>query len=124
VSFIKPCFSKLSSSPTKIGEYLASGLPIVTNRGIGDVDELILRKRVGVLVDSFDGRAYRKALEESLSWLGNGKDLRGHCQQVANEEFSLDLIGRRRYRQVYDRVAGEPSAIVESDGVAVGGNAR
>jgi len=124
VSFIKPCFSKLSSSPTKIGEYLASGLPIVTNRGIGDVDELMLKKRVGVLVDSFDGQAYRKALAESFSWLSNGKDVRGHCRQVAKEEFSLELIGKRRYCQVYDRVAGQPGSIAEADGVAVGGDVR
>ena len=34
ISFIKPCYSKQSSSPTKIAEYLASGLPVVCNAGL------------------------------------------------------------------------------------------
>src|SRR5262249_46437760 len=33
LAFIKPAFSKLASSPTKFGEYLGCGLPIVTNAG-------------------------------------------------------------------------------------------
>src|ERR1044072_7374635 len=41
ISFIKRCFSKLASSPTKNAEYLACGLPIVINAGIGDSDTLV-----------------------------------------------------------------------------------
>ncbi|MCV5148282.1 glycosyltransferase, partial [Escherichia coli] len=33
VSFIKSCYSKQSSSPTKIAEYLACGLPVIANAG-------------------------------------------------------------------------------------------
>src|SRR4029077_9897771 len=58
VAFIKPCHSKVSSSPTKIGEYLAAGLPFFSNRGIGDLDDLLEQNAVGVLVESFDGPAY------------------------------------------------------------------
>ena len=32
--FIKPGYSKLASSPTKIGEFLASGLPVLCNSGL------------------------------------------------------------------------------------------
>ncbi|HEY8460617.1 MAG TPA: glycosyltransferase, partial [Blastocatellia bacterium] len=63
VSLIKPCYSKKSSSPTKIAEYLASGLPVVTNAGIGDLDDLIAEDKVGVILDAFDQEAYRRALE-------------------------------------------------------------
>ena len=31
ISFIRRCFSKVSSSPTKIGEYLGAGLPVVSS---------------------------------------------------------------------------------------------
>src|SRR5262249_55856032 len=41
LSFIKPCYSKLSSSPTKVAEYLAAGLPVVSSSGIGDLDAVI-----------------------------------------------------------------------------------
>ncbi|MEO8762036.1 MAG: glycosyltransferase, partial [Bacteroidia bacterium] len=40
--FIKPLYSKKGSSPTKMAEILACGVPIITNAGVGDVDEIIL----------------------------------------------------------------------------------
>jgi len=54
IAFIKPCYSKISSSPTKIGEYLAAGLTVVTGRGIGDVDALLEQYDCGVVLDSFE----------------------------------------------------------------------
>ena len=64
LSFIKPCYSKLSSSPTKIAEYLASGLPIITNRGVGDVAEQVEADKTGAVVDDFSQKSYLKALLE------------------------------------------------------------
>src|SRR5262249_4777622 len=37
VSFIAPTPSKASSSPTKIGEYLGAGLPVLSTAGVGDL---------------------------------------------------------------------------------------
>jgi len=104
VSFIKPCFSKLSSSPTKIGEYLASGLPFITNCGIGDVDDLIERRRVGILIDRFHLDEYRKAINQALALLSDESSIRQNCKRVAEEEFSLAGIGRQGYRRVYERI--------------------
>src|SRR5262249_30364692 len=66
VSLIKPCYSKVSSSPTKIAEYLASGLPVISNAGIGDLDELIGEDRVGVILGACGRESYRRALEEMV----------------------------------------------------------
>ena len=40
VFFIRPSFSKKASSATKLGELLAMGKPVVTNRGWGDVEHI------------------------------------------------------------------------------------
>src|SRR6185369_13443041 len=64
VAFIKRCFSKLASSPTKNGEYLACGLPIVINAGIGDSDSLVDQSHAGILIDDFDDRDFDLALVE------------------------------------------------------------
>jgi glycosyltransferase involved in cell wall biosynthesis len=62
VFFIRPSPSKVSSSPTKLGEYLAMGIPVLTNAGVGDVAEIIERTRGGVVVDDFTPESYRRVL--------------------------------------------------------------
>lgn len=100
LSFIKACYSKQSSSPTKIAEYLACGLPIIANRGVGDLDELILNNGVGVLVDDFSPESYSKALRE-VEALG---DIRLKCRETAEREFDLEKVGGERYRRLYKRI--------------------
>ena len=100
LSFIKACYSKLSSSPTKIAEYLGSGLPIIANGGVGDVDQLINENQVGVLTREFSPDAYREALS-NLEHLGNIKD---RCFETAKREFDLEAIGGTRYRRIYKRL--------------------
>ncbi|MDD5136357.1 MAG: hypothetical protein PHN63_03290, partial [Candidatus Omnitrophica bacterium] len=53
---------RLSSFPIKIGEYLASGIPVVINRGMGDAEDFILDNGVGVAVDGFDEGAFSKGI--------------------------------------------------------------
>src|SRR5206468_9429079 len=50
VFFIKPCYSKMSSSPTKHGEIMAMGIPVITNSGVGDVEEIIEKYKSGFVV--------------------------------------------------------------------------
>ena len=51
ISFVAPMPSKRASSPTKIGEYLAAGLPVVAPAGVGALDAKIAAAAAGVLVD-------------------------------------------------------------------------
>lgn len=60
--FIKPVPSKMASSPTKMAEMMAMGLPIVTNGGVGDVAEIVAESGCGVVVDRFDRGAYEAAV--------------------------------------------------------------
>ncbi len=48
--FIRPAYSKISSSPTKLGELLAMGIPVIANAGVGDVDRIFEKYRVGYLL--------------------------------------------------------------------------
>lgn len=100
VSFIKSCYSKLSSSPTKNAEYLACGLPFIANPGIGDVDDLIDTNGVGILLDDLSRESYLKALK-ALDELGDVSD---RCHETAFREFDLETVGGIRYRQLYERM--------------------
>jgi glycosyltransferase involved in cell wall biosynthesis len=104
ISFVRPCFSKISSSPTKIGEYLGAGLPVLSTRGIGDVDPLLETNRVGVLVDDFGAHAYRAAAT-AIRALANDPDCRARCRAVAREHLSLGDVGVPRYDRLYREVA-------------------
>jgi glycosyltransferase involved in cell wall biosynthesis len=106
ISFIRACYSKLSSSPTKIAEYLASGLPVICNTGVGDLDELIEGDRVGVLISDFTPEAYERALAElaALCNEGDGEDLPARCRASARRRFDLVEVGGARYRRLYRRM--------------------
>jgi len=102
VSFIKRCYSKQASSPTKNAEYLASGLPVIANAGVGDVDSLILDDGVGVLIEKFDRDEYIAAIEQ-IKALG---DISEKCRASAKARFDLEMIGGERYRALYRRLLG------------------
>lgn len=99
VAFIKPCYSKLSSSPTKIAEYLAAGLPIITNRGIGDLDALLEKEQIGALVEDFNEEQYSIAVTKILKMRGAG--IRELCKKVAERKFSMTSVGQPAYVSVY-----------------------
>ena len=103
LSFRKPTFSQIAASPTKIPEYLAAGLPIVSNSGVGDVDELLGRERVGVVVKSFDRASYDEAARLALA-LADDPEIRTRCVEVAHRLFDLSTVGGVRYRRVYERI--------------------
>lgn len=103
ISFIKACYSKQSSSPTKIAEYLASGLPVICNSGVGDLDKLIEEKRAGALLREFTAEAYLGALKE-IDLMKADEGTSERLRAVAREEFDLIRVGRTRYRRLYDRL--------------------
>jgi glycosyltransferase involved in cell wall biosynthesis len=108
VSFVRPCFSKISSSPTKIGEYLAAGLPVVSTAGIGDIDALLGDNRVGALVEDFSAPAY-EAASAVVAALREDPATRERCLAVARERLSLRDVGIPRYDALYRRLADPAS---------------
>lgn len=103
ISFIKACYSKQSSSPTKIPEYLACGLPIISNKGVGDVDELINTDKVGVILDDFSFQSYSKAFDEAVK-LKNEQGFAERSRSSAKNRFELEEVGGAKYRSVYKRI--------------------
>jgi glycosyltransferase involved in cell wall biosynthesis len=99
VSFITPCLSKLGSSPTKVAEYLAMGLPVAMNRGIGDSDELIAR--VAAVIDA--GQMRPEQLEEAASRMVHPEPgLGATARRAAADIFSVEGVGIPRYSRLYE----------------------
>lgn len=124
VSFIRACYSKLSSSPTKIAEYLAAGLPVVCNAGIGDVDEVIEGDRVGVVLRDFDDESFTRALEEVEALRAEGS-LAERARASAERRFDIERVGGAKYRRLYARLnagATADESTIERGGATVARN--
>ena len=52
VSFILATYSAKASCPTKFGEMLAMGVPVIANAGVGDIAEIIRETGAGAVVDA------------------------------------------------------------------------
>ena len=104
LAFIKPCFSKLASSPTKYAEYLGCGLPLIINAGIGDSDALITQKRVGALVGDFNESEYARVVSIIEDCAGHPEQTRRHTRAVAEKLFDVRRVGAERYARLYESV--------------------
>ncbi len=98
--YIHPFFSKRASAATKLGELLASGIPVLTNKDVGDHEYYINTYKVGKIVDfeNLDNYDFRKELEE----LNNEKTAL-RCRSLAEKYFSLDK-GVSNYIKIYENI--------------------
>jgi glycosyltransferase involved in cell wall biosynthesis len=109
ISFRMSTASQIAASPTKIGEYLAAGLPVISNAGIGDMDRILNEDRVGVVVDEYSTAGFARAVK-SLAGMLAEPGLRARCRASARSRFGLAEVGSVRYRRLYARLEAASSA--------------
>jgi glycosyltransferase involved in cell wall biosynthesis len=112
--FIRPIPSKRASCPTKFAEGLASGLPVICNRGIGDLDDIVEREGVGVLIDGFSEAAYSAALRR-LKGLLEDPGLSGRCRRLAETRYSVEL-GVDAYHGLYTELVMNVTPLAREPG--------
>ena len=115
LAFIKPCLSKLASSPTKYGEYLGCGLPLVINQGIGDSDALITEEKVGVLVRQFNQAEYLRASKAIAQFTSDQPATRRLTRDVAEKLFDVSRVGAATYLRLYETVLAPKTETVVAD---------
>jgi glycosyltransferase involved in cell wall biosynthesis len=99
--FYKISFSVIGRSPTKLGEYWACGVPVVSYKGIGDLEYIFDRYPAsGVLID----------LSELTSDVFK-KDFLKNPDKIKLRQNSLDYFdvekGKAFYEQVYRQLANK-----------------
>jgi glycosyltransferase involved in cell wall biosynthesis len=107
VFFITPTFSKRGSAATKLGEFLATGVPVVINDGVGDSGAIVRGGEAGVVLPS----AGLADLEEALLRIERMLDAPStshRCRETARRHFDL-AAGIERYAALYARLAGAVS---------------
>lgn len=106
LSFIQSTFSKKGSSPTKVGEYLAAGLPVVVNGDIGDQAMLAQDPEACVVLSSFTPDAMAAGTEHAFR-LAHRPTLERVASTLAAAEkhFGLETVGIPRYERLYRGLA-------------------
>jgi len=103
ISFIRPDYSKISSSPTKLGEVLAMGIPVIANAGVGDVESIIDKTGSGIILKKFNQTEYIRAVEAIPELLRKEpSDIRNRAEDI----YSLN-IGIKKYKRCYDQALGD-----------------
>ena len=99
VFFLKPSFSKQASAPTKLGEFLASGIPCLTNNGVGDMGDILRLSGAGKVIDELNENSIKKGVN-GLIELTQQKDIMIKCRKAAALNFSLS-DGVASYSKIY-----------------------
>ncbi|MFN4812533.1 MAG: glycosyltransferase [Bacteroidia bacterium] len=106
--FIKPAYSKMASSPTKLAEILGMGVPVLCNANVGDVESIVLDGSAGVVIKSFNRESYQEGIDKILKMLPAKK------QQIATyaQKYASLEDGINTYKLIYDKISSNRHSIV------------
>ena len=93
--FIIPTFSKIFSSPTKQGELMGMGIPIICNSGVGDVDFIVEKYKSGFILNDIS--------KVNLDYILNISFKKQKLNEGAKDYFSLNK-GVKSYNKIYEKI--------------------
>lgn len=102
IFFIKPAYSKIASSPTKMAECWAMNLPIITNSGIGDNDLYFSTHKGGILIDRFTTSDYAYACNNYIQLLQNPINYRNIALNYFDTSMAVE-----KYSMIYKSLTRE-----------------
>ena len=93
--------TRLTSFPIKIGEYLAAGIPVILNHGMGDAEKFIVDNNVGIALVGFGDEDFARGFRRVIS-LASEPDIRKRCLSSARI-LSVET-GVARYLALYTKM--------------------
>lgn len=101
-----PTYATKAMSPTKLGEFLAAGVPVATSAEVGDIADIIEPGKTGVLLRGFSPAELAKGATAAREMIPASHEVRSACRKTAAEHFDLEK-GCRRYISLYRELIGE-----------------
>jgi glycosyltransferase involved in cell wall biosynthesis len=86
--------------PTKIGEFLASGRPVIVSSGIGDLDQMLSSTSTGVIIDQSDSLM---EISQRIHEIISDPKTPDRCRELAMESFDMEK-SIVRYLDIYERM--------------------
>lgn len=102
IFFIKSCYSKQSSSPTKHGEIMAMGIPLITNSGVGDVEMIVDKYDAGIVLTDFTGAAF----EAAANAVAGKRNYEAAAIRNGAMDFYALTKAVERYKRMYKSILG------------------
>lgn len=101
IFFILPSFSKQASSPTKQGELMGMGVPVICNANVGDTEEIVNKSSGGIVIHTFEDAQYQTAVSQCISVMADKRQIR----EVGISYYGLQ-DGIDKYADIYSSVLG------------------
>jgi glycosyltransferase involved in cell wall biosynthesis len=99
--FIMDTFSKSASSPTKQGEVMSMGLPVICNDNVGDSADILRENNTGYICTAFNNDEYDRIIHQlKFPVLPSEKE---YIRKVAIKNFSLE-DGIQSYLKLYRKI--------------------
>ncbi len=106
LSFVKNTDARKASSPTKIGESLACGVPVLSNRGIGDLDTHLNFNNISIIDVNKD-----EELKKISMLIKKFKSLNRHkIRNIGKKYYDLDTA-IMKYEEIYKKLFSNNSFI-------------
>lgn len=98
--FVRPTFSKKASSPTKMGEIMGCGIPLICNTEVGDVENIVQQSNCGLCISDFSETSLQQVVQQILQLLQLDPQ---KIRQSAEAYYALEK-GIEKYKGVYKTV--------------------
>ncbi len=85
--------------PTKLGEFLSCGVPVITCKINNHVDSIIRDNKIGIIIDDLNNINYENINMEILSML-NDKNMQKRCISIAKKHFDIKNASEQ-YIKIY-----------------------
>ena len=100
IFFINNTYARQASSPTKLAESLALGIPVISNNNVGDIDIIIKSLNAGISLNCRNNIEINNCIKniKNIIELG-GNDLRNRSR----EYFGIE-IAKKKYLSIYEEL--------------------
>ena len=88
--------------PTKLGEFLSTGTPVITSPINNDVDGIINKYKVGVIIDNYNNNKFEDYYNKILDLHNDDKTFQ-RCIDVANKYFDINKA-IEAYSSIYSKL--------------------